>query len=277
MAAITSDDDPIDNLLDQAESYAQSYLTLTNQDDDASASLPPLSLSIPSRHLTTLTSILEGDIMEVKDTVRGKGMYAKRDLEMGQRLVIAKPVTLIMACEVDEEDEDESDSDGDSADEEDGGRQSKEKNVQNTDSESIDPLSHATGTKRNGLILLHTLQSILENPSIWTDTLSHLFPRTTDEVLALPPWICSNASLGMEIESVMNTSLSKSFDDDTARDIQRRLPLIVRYNVLSVETSNELFVYPDAESGGLINLEATGLYGPEVSFFNHSCCPNVSR
>ena len=221
--------------------------------------------------------------MEVKETVRGKGMYAKRDLEMGQRLVVAKPVTLVMGCEVDEEDEDESDADGSMSDGEveDGGRQRQSKgettDVQTNDGESVDPLSHATGTKRNGLILLHTLQSILENPSIWTDTLSHLFPRTTDEVSALPPWICSDVSLGMEIETTMYTALSENFDDDTARDIQRRLPLIVRYNVLSVETSNELFVYPDAESGGLINLEATGLYGPEVSFFNHSCCPNVSR
>lgn len=290
-------DDPIDSLLDQAEAYAQRFLAITTQDDDASedsVNLPPLSLSIPSHHLTTLTSILEGDTMEVKDTEKGKGFYAKRDLEVGERLVIAKPVTLVMGCEVEEDDDSDEgnsndDDDDDSSDEEcaiektsaDNTSGKKQQSANDSDEESTgsssrDPLDQATGTKRNGLILLHTLQSLIENPSIWRDSLSNLFPRKKEEVLALPPWICSDASVGIEIET-MNDILSQSFDAATAKDIQTRLPLIVRYNVLSIETSSEMFVYPDAEKGGMINLEATGLFGPEVSFFNHSCEPNVSR
>ena len=259
MSSITAND-PIDNLLDQAEAYAQKYLSLTNQDDDvsdASATLPPLSLSIPSNCVTTLPSILEGDIMYVKETEKGKGFYAKRDLKMGERLVIAKPITLVMGCEVDDDDDDSEEEEADGI-------------------KSEDSLSAATGTKRNGLIILHTLHSIIENPSIWTDKLSQLFPRSKNEAIMLPTWICSDMSLGLEIETVMN-SLVELMDEATAKDIQLRLPLIVRYNVLSIETSSEMFVYPDAERGGMVNLEATALFGPEVSFFNHSCVPNVSR
>ena len=94
--------------------------------------------------------------------------------------------------------------------------------------------------------------------------------------MTLPTWICSDASIGMEVETLMD-GLPELFDDVVAKEIQTRLPLIVRYNVLSVETSSEMFVYPDADNGGMINLEATALYGPEVSFFNHDHVPNVSR
>lgn len=275
--------DFVDDLIDQADAYAQNFLSITRQEDDASdqsVHLPPLSLSIPSKHLTTLRSILDGDTMEVKTTTeRGKGFHAKRDIKIGERLVVAKPVTLVMGCEVDDdEDDDDSESDDEKPNSAKISKNHTRADDESTESSnnSLDPLSQATGTKRNGLILLHTLQSIIEDQTIWTDTLSHLFPRTTDEALSLPPWICSDATLGMEIESLMS-GLPELFDELTAKAIQCRLALIVRYNVLSVETSSEMFVYPDAEKGGMINLEATALFGPEVSFFNHSHTPNVSR
>jgi hypothetical protein len=153
---------------------------------------------------------------------------------------------------------------------------------QDDESDSSDPLSEATGTKRNGLILLKTLKSIIGNPSMWTDCLSLLFPRTQEEVLALPPWICSDVSLGMEIERTFeqlsaSPSCAKAFDNPTVQEIKNRLALIIRYNVLSMETSSEMFVYPDVHAGGMIGLEGTGLFGPEVSYFNHSGTPNVSR
>merc|ERR1719276_485370 len=65
-------------------------------------------------------------------------------------------------------------------------------------------------------------------------------------------------------------------DDDVCEEIALRLLLIVRYNVLSIETCSELLVYPDVNKGGMASLAGTGLYGPEVSYFNHSCVPNVS-
>lgn len=270
--------DFVDDLINQAESYAQNFLSITKLDDDDDASsdesvqLPPLSLSIPSKHLTTLQSILDGDTMEVKTTTgRGKGFYAKRDIRMGERLVVAKPITLVMGCEVDDDDDDDSESDDEKSNNaKANGKKSNNRTRADDEStessnNSIDPLSQATGTKRNGLILLHTLQSVIEDQSLWTDTLSHLFPRTIAEALALPPWICSDVTLGMEIESLMS-NLPELFDEPTAKAIQTRLALIVRYNVLSVETSSEMFVYPDAEKGGMVNLEATALFGPEVSF-----------
>ncbi|KAL3789731.1 hypothetical protein HJC23_006724 [Cyclotella cryptica] len=314
-----SNDDPTDDLLDQAIAYAKNHLSVLakdNQQDDSDHSTvrlpPPLSLSIPPRHLTSLSSIRQGDIMEIRESPKGRGFYAKRDLNVGERLVVAKPVCLVMGFEVDEwdEDDDEDDSEGSEcshddnldegesdasdadgpSDESDTHNNHKKNNSQNatkrnnhqTDdaSDSSDPLSQATGSTRNGLILLHTLESVIAKPSLWTDTLSQLFPRTIDEALSLPPWICANATLGMKIESTFQqlaSSCSEFFESSTIREVQTRLPLIVRYNVLSVETSSELFVYPDVDKGGLVCLEGTGLFGPEVSFFNHSCVPNVSR
>jgi hypothetical protein len=245
--------------------------------------------------------------MEARESRKGRGFYAKRDLKAGERLVMAKPVCFVMGIEADDDDDDDDDdeqddgdSEGSNEDENHGSEASddddynhnyksnnqqtatKTNKQQDTDdaSDSFDPLSHATGTTRNGLILLHTLESIIATPSLWTDTLSHLFPRTIDEALSLPPWICANATLGMKIESTfqqMASSCSTIFDSSTIHQVQTRMPLIVRYNVLSAETLSELFVYPDVEKGGLVSLEGTGLFGPEVSFFNHSCVPNVSR
>ncbi|KAL7522682.1 hypothetical protein ACHAWX_007365 [Stephanocyclus meneghinianus] len=312
--ADNSNDDPKDDLLDQAISYAKNHLALLSNedsDDDSDHSTirpPPVSLSVSPRHLTSLTSVLQGDVMEVRESQKGRGFYAKRDFKTGERLVMAKPICFVMGFEADdweeEDDEEEQQSDGDTegskgheddgsgaSDDDDHNHNNKGNNRQTATktnkqqhkddaSDSFDSLSHATGNTRNGLILLHTLESIMATPSLWTDTLSHLFPRTIDESLSLPPWICANATLGMKIESTFQqlaSSLSAFFDSSTIHQVQTRLPLIVRYNALSVETSSELFVYPDLQNGGLVCLEGTGLFGPEVSFFNHSCVPNVSR
>ena len=88
----------------------------------------------------------------------------------------------------------------------------------------------------------------------------------------------------MEIEKQMaelpNLTLfgkNKKNAEVICKEISMRLPLIVRYNVLSIETCSELFVYPDVNNGGMSSLAGTGLYGAEVSYFNHSCKPNLSR
>jgi len=64
-------------------------------------------------------------------------------------------------------------------------------------------------------------------------------------------------------------------NDLLLQEIRLRLPLIVRYNALSVETSPELFVYPNPVAG-YVKLSATALYG-SPSYFNHHSKPNVCR
>eukprot|EP00804_Cyclotella_cryptica_P002560 CCRYP_010401-RA/>CCRYP_010401-RA protein AED:0.15 eAED:0.13 QI:0/0/0/0.5/1/1/8/0/1350 len=82
--------------------------------------------------------------------------------------------------------------------------------------------------------------------------------RSTPEYLLTPP---NNADDWDEDEGEDNES--EGSHDDNLDEVQ--------YNVLGVETSSELFVYPDVDKGGLVCLEGTGLFGPEVGFFNHSC------
>jgi hypothetical protein len=59
-----------------------------------------------------------------------------------------------------------------------------------------------------------------------------------------------------------------------AKEISHRLPLIIRYNVLSVETCPELLSHPGPN--GHSALSGVGLYF-WPSFFNHDPRPNVSR
>jgi hypothetical protein len=138
---------------------------------------------------------------------------------------------------------------------------------------SID-VSMPSGEKRNGLLILRLLNKIKNNPNVWTDTLSQLFPRDEETSLNLPPWMCSCAKIGLEIEQNFSELLDLHlFPDDeneeTCKKIQLRLPLIVRYNVLSVETASEQYSHFDSEKG-MVELNGTALYGPEVSYLNHS-------
>lgn len=335
--------DPIDSLIDQATAYALQRLSIANDDansnncddddDDADDAAAVLDFSIDSTHLTTLDSIARGNLMEIKkDEVKGgRGMYAKRDIVAGERLVVAKPLALVMDWEVgeEEEDDDEDDDDdidlgGDSGDDDDSYGNGNDNNAKKrfkpdysalktpeddnneddvniSDEENSSPDEKAAGTKRNGILILRLLQSIQQDPSLWTNTLSHLFPRDEETALQLPMWMCGDVSVGMEIEREFETLESlclfgggdadrkksssiqqhnngnKEENEKICNEIKLRLPLLVRYNVLSVETSSELFVYPDIEHGGLMELAGTGLYGPEVSYLNHSNVPNVSR
>ena len=141
------------------------------------------------------------------------------------------------------------------------------------DDDSMDA-SMPSGEKRNGVLILRLLEKIKNNPKLWTDTLSHLFPRDEESALNLPPWMCSCAKVGLEIEQKFKELLElQLFHDDEneeiCKQIQLRLPLIVRYNVLSAETAPEQYSHFDEEKG-MVALNGTALFGPEVSFLNHS-------
>ena len=71
-----------------------------------------------------------------------------------------------------------------------------------------------------------------------------------------------------------STAVATEKGTTIAEQIRLRLPLVVRYNSLSVETSPELFAHPGPT--GHAPLSGTALF-MNASFFNHSSRPNVSR
>lgn len=193
------------------------------------------------------------NLLEIVDTEsKGKGFYAKDTIKAGTTLLAAKPISMVMAWEEDEDDSLE-DEEMDMDDDDDG--------------------MVMKGSKRNGMLILRTLEQIKRDPDIWESKLTNLFPRDFSDKI----WICECAQTGMEIEESFN-SLSSicKIDESLVDEIRHRLPLIIRYNCLSCETGAELFVHPNRAAGGHCSLSGTGLfYYP--SYFNHSHKPNVVR
>ena len=261
----------------------------------------------------------EDSSIEVKDTIfRGRGLYATRDIPEGNHLIVAKPLVMVMSWEVsddedeidsedeldiDDDDDDEEDIDAEEYlvdgsdevedafeddeveddDEEDAKVAAKTDHQDNQDSSDVDDdsidESMPSGEKRNGVLILRLLDKIKQNPKLWTETLSQLFPRDEETALNLPPWMCSCPRIGMKMEQTFNDLLDLQLfpaneNEETCNDIQLRLPLVVRYNVLSVETAPEQYSHFDSEKG-MVELNGTALFGPEVSYLNHSvsiCC-----
>ena len=187
------------------------------------------------------------DIREFES--KGRGFYAREDIKAGTMLLAAKPIALVMEWEEDSDD---------------------------TDSSEIEEGEGVVEScRRNDLLILRIVEAIKQDPDIWLDMIDDLYPRK-DDVTDLPLWVCEDASIGLNIEKSIDSLSKVTALKNAVEEIRLRLPLIVRYNCLSIETSPELFVYPNIESGGLINLSGTGLYH-RPSFFNHSHKPNVSR
>ena len=104
-------------------------------------------------------------------------------------------------------------------------------------------------TRKEGKLLLRVLGKIKASPSIWTNTVSKLYPR--DMATRMPPWVCTDALISLEIEKEV-LELHRLFlfgpsedNEIVCREIAVRLPLIIRYNAFSIDTSSELFVYQD--------------------------------
>lgn len=180
-----------------------------------------------------------------------------------------------MAGDSEEEEEEEEEDDDDEEDLKVAAKADSQLHHEGSDVDvdSIDG-SMPSGEKRNGVLILRLLDKIKKKPKLWTDTLSQLFPRDEETALDLPPWMCACAKIGLEIEQKFNELLDlhlfpENENEETCKDIQLRLPLIVRYNVLSVETAPEQYSHFDSEKG-MVELNGTALYGPEVSYLNHS-------
>jgi hypothetical protein len=191
-----------------------------------------------------------------EDTWKGRGWFTTMDIPIGQLILVAKPIATVMDWqEYDEGDDDNIDE----------------------ENEDVEPLM-------NELLLIETLQAIVKNPAVWHDQLSTMFPRKDSDLTTFPAWVCHNDDVFIQVETLLskleeiNKSLKHENKDYTplpVKDIATRLPLIVRYNVLSMETCAELLSYPSPKIGHAI-LAGIGLYH-EPSFFNHSAKPNVSR
>mmetsp|Transcript_12186 Transcript_12186/g.22841 ORF Transcript_12186/g.22841 Transcript_12186/m.22841 type:complete len:469 (+) Transcript_12186:20-1426(+) len=201
------------------------------------------------------------DYLEIKDVKgKGKGFFASRDIKAGTTVLGSKPISMVMQWEEDEEDEvEEEENDDDIMDDE--------------EDEDLQDGNILKGSRRNGMLVCRLAKAIKDDPCIWFNQLSNLYPREITDTL----WACECASTGMDIEHSVNELLHlKEFDKDTVKEIHHRLPLIVRYNCLSIETAPELFIHPNQDAGGHKMLSGTGLYY-YPSYFNHSHRPNIAR
>lgn len=195
--------------------------------------------------------------MKVKESQnRGLGFFATKDIEAGSLLLAAKPLALIMGWEEDDDEED------------------RESVMDDGDEEETENI--VKGSRRNGMLVIKLLKAMKRDASIWFDKIDKLFPREVTE--DLPLWLCESSEIDEAIDQYADElkTDSSSFNDDLVDEIRQRLPLIVKYNCLSIETGPELFVHPSQAQGGHISLSATGLYF-EPSFFNHSAQPNICR
>ena len=198
--------------------------------------------------------------IKVKESQKGGlGFFALEQIKAGSLVLAAKPLSLIMGWEEDDDDEDEEEVD--------------EESIMN-DEEGAENI--VKGSRRNGKLVIKLLKAMKCDASIWFDKIDKLFPREVTE--DLPLWLCESSEIDEAIDQCTNElkTDSNSFSDDLVDEIRQRLPLIVKYNCLSIETGPELFVHPSQAQGGHISLSATGLYF-EPSFFNHSARPNICR
>lgn len=231
----------MEELLDQADALVHLAVSEGEQ--------PLPNLPIPQ----TLSAFAESKQLILRDDPwKGRGWFATTDIAVGQLILLAKPIAKVMDWQ--EYDE----GDDDSPEEEDG--------------DDVEPLM-------NELLLIETLQTIIQNPSVWHTQLSTLFPRNDSDLSTLPAWVCHNDDVFIQVEALLAqlVELNKTIDPPLlpVKDIATRLPLIVRYNVLSMETCAELLSYPSPKIGHSI-LAGIGLYH-EPSFFNHSNKPNINR
>jgi len=258
--------------------------------------------------------------MRLQDTPQGKQWLASCNLAAGTRLIIAKPLAMVLDWEGEDDDDDQEEGNGEEIDEQEEEaieevddemaeeqEDSKPSAIPTTSTEddmheSLHSIQHddeddskppATTThedemhdsahslhdddnhhdddpepRHNELLLLDLLEALQSNPSLWHNQLSTLFPRTADQIRTLPAWVCPDDEVFAQIEMLLS-NLDVSLDKAT---IATRLPHIVRYNVLSVETSPETLSYPQY----LSSLSGVALYWTP-SFFNHSNSPNVHR
>jgi SET domain len=198
-------------------------------------------------------------VLKDDDEVKGRGWHAAKDIPAGTIVLVGKPLGLVMDWEGDDLlDDDGREESPVVMEDEDGGVVSDGK-----DNEA--PL--------NELLLVTLLEKICVDPSLWTERLSTLYPTNDSEADPLPPAHgCTNDALFLRAEKLLN-DIEKNTSLAVACVIKKRLPLVIRYNVLSVETASEQLSYP---ASPWTRLAGVGLF-QWASLFNHDSDPNISR
>jgi hypothetical protein len=252
----------MEGLLDQADA-----LILAAGEDGPER--PSFDIPESLMHLTTPNKIR----LEIKENPnKGKGWFAKSPIPVGTTLLVSKPIAMALDLEyVGPEQDDEVEADEDRA------LGVVETHIPSSSSnameESESPEEPQESTV-NELLVLEVLQSILQNPCIWLQQLSQLYPRDPVDVAASPVWISKDDEIFAQFETMIEQIDKVPVLKGKSKEISQRLPLIIRYNVLSIETCPELLSHPGPN--GHAPLSGVGLYH-WPSFFNHDARPNVSR
>ena len=226
---------------------------------------------------------------------KGRGWFAAREIPAGTLLLVAKPLGMVMDWEDDDDAEEEEDP-HEQLQQEGGGEmnhaafgQEQDDNEDEDDDDADDEMEEEDvphEPRLNELLLLQLLHKLADQDTgaaLWHDQLATLFPRTDDDLSALPAWVCHSDQVFFQVEALLSALEQQQQQQQRnnkervlpVKEISKRLPLIIRYNILSVETCSELLSYPGPE--GHSKLSGVGLYH-QPSFFNHSSRnPVVSR
>mmetsp|Transcript_13146 Transcript_13146/g.24672 ORF Transcript_13146/g.24672 Transcript_13146/m.24672 type:complete len:241 (-) Transcript_13146:1056-1778(-) len=201
------------------------------------------------------------DWLEIRENPnKGKGWFAKGPIPAGSVILVSKPIAMALDLEYvgpdQEEDDEEQNEDG----------------VSNHAMEESENPEEPQESTVNELLVLEILQSILTNPSIWLQQISKLYPREHVDIEASPVWISKDDEVFSQFETMVEQIEQVPELKGKSKEISQRLPLIIRYNVLSVETCPELLSHPGLN--GHNPLSGVGLYH-WPSFFNHDARPNV--
>eukprot|EP00934_Nitzschia_sp_Nitz4_P000359 Nitzschia sp. Nitz4//scaffold55_size114948//92800//94221//NITZ4_003921-RA/size114948-processed-gene-0.52-mRNA-1//1//CDS//3329554590//359//frame0 len=232
----------MESLLDQADA-----LVLTAGEDGPERP----DFDIPEEYMLYETPGDKLQILEHPD--KGKGFFATRPLPAGTLLLVAKPIAWALDSEWD------------------GGVPDDE--IVDMEEDSEHP-AEPEESHVNELLVLEALQVIKESPSIWLDQITNLYPRDPVDIQASPVWISKDDDIFAQFEQMIKELETIPALRGKSNEISQRLPLIIRYNVLSVETCPELLGHPGPT--GHASLSGVGLYY-FPSFFNHDARPNVSR
>ena len=251
----------MESLLDQADALARM---------GAEPPCPDLTIPLESLEFSRPAApSQQSELIVLREAVphrKGQGWFAVQDIPAGTLLLVAKPLGMVMDWQDDDAEEDEIDDDDDDND----------GHLDNMDNDDDDNDKRDHEPHINELLLLQLLEKLADpqvGVSLWHDQLNTLFPRNDADLSTLPAWVCPADDVFMQVEALLSTIANRN-PRLPVKEIAKRLPLIIRYNILSVETCSELLSYPGPE--GHANLSGVALYH-EPSFFNHSRHPNVSR
>ena len=232
----------MEGLLDQADA-----LVLTAGEDGPAR--PDFEIPEELMPHTTLR-----DVLEIRENPnKGKGLFAKVPLPAGAILLVGKPLVWAL----------DSEWEGGIGDEE----------IEDMDDDSEHP-PEPEESHVNELLVLEILEAIKEDPSLWIDKVSTLYPRDPQDIESSPVWISKDDDIFSEFDRMIKDLEAVPELKGMSSEISKRIPLIIRYNVLSMETCPEMLSHPGPT--GHVSLSGAGLYFLP-SFFNHDSHPNASR